>query len=390
MNKVTSALTGMGLGAGIMYLLDPDRGRRRRALFRDQLSGSYCSSREFIEKSSRDFSNRAQGINATARGMFREDHADEDVLTARIRSKIGRVASHPHAIEVRVENGKAILAGPILESEVDSLLKTVWSVPGVQDVENRLESHQSGEGVPALQGDGRRPGVQWEILESNWTPAIRSLAGAAGGILAIAGMARGGMTGGMFGIFGAGLLARAFTNKEMRQLVGIGSGRSAVDLQKTINIHAPVDEVFAFWNNYENFPKFMSHIREVRDIGDGKFHWTAAGPAGIPLSWDAEITRHVPNQEIEWRSCPGSAVENHGIVRFDDFGDGTTRLTIRMSYSPPAGALGHAVASLFGADPRTEMHEDFIRLKSLLETGKTRVHGHTVRRDELENTHTGS
>jgi uncharacterized membrane protein len=390
MNKVTSTLTGMGLGAGIMYLLDPDRGRRRRALVRDQVSGSYCSSRDFLEKTSRDFTNRGHGINAVARGLFREDDPGDDVLVARIRSKIGRVVSHPHPIEVRVENGTASLEGPILESEVDSLLKAAWSVPGIKGVENRLEAHQSSEGVPALQGGARRPGTRWEIMESNWTPAVRALAGTAGGILTIMGLSRGGMMGGLYGLFGAGLLARATTNMEMKRLIGVGSGRRAIDIQKTINIHAPVEEVFAFWNNYQNFPKFMSHIREVRDLGNGKFHWTAAGPAGVPVSWEGEIIRHIPNREIEWKSCPGSAVENAGIARFDDMGDGTTRLTIRMSYNPPAGALGHAVASLFGADPRHEMNEDFIRLKSLLETGKTRVHGHTVRRDELENPATNS
>ena len=80
---------------------------------------------------------------------------------------------------------------------------------------------------------------------------------------------------------------------------------------------------------------------------------------------------------------PGSQIENSGQVRFDVNPDGSTRITIRMSYNPPAGMVGHAVASLFGADPKREIDDDLVRLKSLFEYGKTRAHGETVRREEL-------
>lgn len=94
-----------------------------------------------------------------------------------------------------------------------------------------------------------------------------------------------------------------------------------------------------------------------------------SGPAGVPVEWDAEITERIPNKTIAWKTVPGATVEHAGIVRFDPNPDGTTRVEIRMSYNPPAGAIGHVVASLFGADPKSEMDADLARMKTLIETG---------------------
>lgn len=151
-----------------------------------------------------------------------------------------------------------------------------------------------------------------------------------------------------------------------------------------MNVAAPVEEVFAFWSNYENFPRFMSHLKEVRRTGERRSHWVAEGPGGVPVAWDAETSAFVPNEAIGWRSVEGSPVANAGIVRFQPNPDGTTRIDIHLSYNPPGGAVGHVVASFFGSDPKQAMDEDLVRLKSLLELGKTTAKGETVTRDELE------
>ncbi|HET9533325.1 MAG TPA: SRPBCC family protein, partial [Blastocatellia bacterium] len=148
-----------------------------------------------------------------------------------------------------------------------------------------------------------------------------------------------------------------------------GAGRRAVDIQKTININAPVEEVFKFWENYENFPRFMSNVREVIDKGDGRSHWVVAGPAGVPVEWDAVVTKRVPNEVFAWKTVPGSVVANAGMVIFRRNDDGTTTVDIKLSYNPPAGAVGHAVATLFGSDPKTEMDQDLMRMKTMIETG---------------------
>ena len=129
----------------------------------------------------------------------------------------------------------------------------------------------------------------------------------------------------------------------------------------------------------------MSHIREVRDLGHNRTRWTAVGPAGIPVSWNAIVTARVPGEVLAWRSEPGSTVESAGIVHFEpvDGGANATRVDIRLSYNPPAGAVGDVVASLFGVDPKSAMDEDLVRFKSMIEEGQTSVGGDTVTREEL-------
>jgi uncharacterized membrane protein len=367
-----------------MYFLDPARGRRRRALLRDKGVRAVSETRWAMGKTSQDLANRAQGLMSAGKSLMhmRED-TPADILIARVRSKIGRVVDHPSAISVIAEDGCVILRGPVLKHEHKRLVSAVSSVRGVREVIDELEVYKQAEDVPGLQGGHGARGERWEILQTNWAPAIRFLVGTAGTTLLMYGLRERGLAGTAAGVAGAGMLARALSNREMKRILGIGAGRAAVNIQKTLNIYAPPKEVFSFWSNYQNFPRFMTHLREVRDLGNGRSHWIAAGPAGVPVAWDAEITEIVPNEVLAWKSTPGSTIENAGIVRFDPNQDGGTRVTVRMSYNPPAGAMGHAVASLFGADPKRELDDDLLRLKSLIETGKTRAHGHTVLREEV-------
>jgi uncharacterized membrane protein len=145
-----------------------------------------------------------------------------------------------------------------------------------------------------------------------------------------------------------------------------------------------VSEIFEFWANPKNYPKVFAHVQEVRKIGDNLYRWQVAGPAGTTLGWEGTISRVVPNALLEWKSMPGSMVGNWGVARFDPNYDGSTRLHIQMRYEPPAGLLGHLVAEVFGADPKSALDEDLGRLKSLFEEGKTRVHGGTVTRESLK------
>jgi uncharacterized membrane protein len=170
---------------------------------------------------------------------------------------------------------------------------------------------------------------------------------------------------------------------ELNQLLGTQPNRHCIDVRKTVNIAAPIERVYEFWSNYENFPRFMPHLKEVRETSPGRSHWVASGPGGVTAEWDAEITEVIPKELVAWRSLPGSAVENEGSVRFDPNEDGGTRLTIQLSYQPPAGAAGHIFAKLFGSDPKHAMDDDLVRLKSLLEVGKTRAHGEIIMQSKL-------
>ncbi len=383
MSVTRNFLAGIGTGAGLMYLLDPDRGRRRRALLRDKFSSGVIQSGHGMQKTWRDASNRAYGVVAAARSLrHRGDGAPDDVLEARVRSRLGRAAAHPHAIQVRLNNGHVVLEGPVLEQEVARVLAQVRAVPGVRSVEDRMAQYRDAADIPSLQGHTRPNEGRRETVQTAWTPTYRAMATLAGSYLLFRGLRRGGVFGTMSSMAGVGLLTRAAANMDFKHLVGAGEPVT-VDVQKTINILAPVQEVYAFWKNYRNFPRFMTHLKEVRDLGNGRSHWIATSLGGVPVAWDAELTQDVENKLLAWRSVPGSRIENEGSVRFDENPDGTTRVTVRMCYAPPAGMVGHVVASMFRRDPKHEMEDDLVRLKSLLEHGKTRAHGETVRREEL-------
>jgi uncharacterized membrane protein len=205
-------------------------------------------------------------------------------------------------------------------------------------------------------------------MQEYWSPTTRLLVGASGGALALYGIWRRGWLGAACEVAGLSLLARGLTNLGMKSLVGASGGRG-LEIQKTININAPVEQVFDFWTHQENFPKFMTHVREVIDRGEGRYHWKVAGPAGIPVEWVGKVVEQIPNQLQRWESVPGSVIEQSGVVRFQPNESGGTRVDIKFSYNPPAGAVGHAVAALFGADPKSEMDADLMRMKSFIETG---------------------
>jgi BON domain-containing protein len=207
-----------GLGAGLMYLLDPQGGGRRRALARDKTVSVLKKGGDAALKTSRDLGNRTKGLVAEAGSRLRRSAVDDQVLRDRVRAKLGRVVSHPSAIDVTACDGCVVLSGPVLASEVDDLLKTAVKVKGVEGVENRLEVHESAGNHPALQGNGRE-------ASGKWSPTKRLLAGTAGGALALAGLQRRDRVGAAMSSVGLGLLARGFANRSLPSLNG-GSVKS--------------------------------------------------------------------------------------------------------------------------------------------------------------------
>lgn len=371
------------LGAGAMYLLDPDRGARRRSLLGDQLVHARHKLGDGLSATARDTRNRAAGAAAELRSKFRQDRVDDSILHERVRSAIGRVATHPSAVMVTALAGEVTLSGHVLAEEVDELIRRVEQVRGVRGVRNELQIHRTPDGVPALQGTGRPREQRSELMQENWAPSIRLGLGVLGGLIALRGVRGKGMIANTLTLAGVGLVTRAVTNVPPARLVGVGAGRRLVDVQKTVRVSAPVEQVWELWSNFEHFPRFMSHLREVRRTSTERSHWVAAGPGGIPVEWDAVITEWEPRESIGWKSVEGSTVETSGRVRFRPAADGSTEIEIQLSYNPPAGALGHTVASLFGVDPKRAMDEDMVRLKSLLEEGKTRADKEPVHLDEV-------
>ena len=352
-----------------MYLADPGSGARRRGLIRGGFTHTRRKLLQFMDATVRDTRNRAVGLGARTRSLFGSRDVSDDILVERVRSRMGRYVSHPRAVEVTANDGVVTLRGPILQVELRDLLKAVRSVRGVCSIENRLDVYESASGIPSLQHGVTRTGMRMDILQENWAPSTRALAGLCGIALIGTGAGRGGILGSSLSACGLGLLARSVSNKQLKSLAGIGETPETVTIEKTIHIEAPIEDVFRYWSNYEYFPYFMRNVREVTDIGNGCSHWSVCGPAGTTIEWDAEMTSCIENQAIAWSSLPGAAVSNAGIIQFSSNPDGSTRVQIRLSYSPPAGALGHATAWLFGRDPKHEMDEDLARMKTFIETG---------------------
>jgi uncharacterized membrane protein len=371
MTRGTTLMTAAGVGAGFAWFLDPDRGRRRRARVRDVMAHSAALTADAVGATSRDVLHRTYGTAASLRGLLRREQVDDDVLAERVRARLGRLVSHPHAVQVAASNGIVTLSGPVLRREAARLIRQVHKVHGVRELVDALDVREQAGNTPSLQG-GRAPaGSRVDVLQYHWAPATRALIGTAGAALAVAGALRRDGPGRVATLIGVGLIARAATNLPANRLVGIGARRRAVDVQKTITINTPVGEVYAFWSEYENYPRFLSRVLEVKphERHPRRSHWTVAGPAGVPVNFDAEITRNIPNQIVAWRTLRGSPIAHAGIVRFDSEADGRTRVHIRMSYNPPAGWIGHGVAAAFGADPKSSMDADLVRLKTLIETG---------------------
>jgi uncharacterized membrane protein len=315
--------------------------------------------RDAADRALRDLTNRIQGAvcDGWAAIAQRNENVPDEVLEPRVHAKLGRLVSHPSAIGVQVHNGRVTLSGPVLESEADLLVQGVAAIRGVKEVRNALELHQQAGDVSGLQGGtGRRRRPAPEFLHENWAPGTRLLAGTLGGALLGLGVRRPGIGGLASATVGGLFLARALANEELGRALGIGS-RRAIDLQKTIHMAKPVNEVFEFFHRFEDFARFMSHLSRVEKTGEGRYRWTVLGAAAIPVTWNAVVTENIPNKLLAWKSEPGSIVRSAGIVRFDEEREGT-RIDVRMSYRPPGGAIGHAVASLFGADPKAAMDDD--------------------------------
>jgi len=179
MNAATrNSILGAGLGAGLIFLLDPARGNRRRALIRDKMVKGARKTRDAAGATTRDVANRLQGVQARARGLLSRSAVDDDVLVERVRAALGRVASHPRAIDVEVINGCVTLTGDVVAAEVVQIMNTLAGVRGVNDVEHQMTVHPSPAGVPSLQGRSERPDHWTAWLRSGWSPAAMLACGA--------------------------------------------------------------------------------------------------------------------------------------------------------------------------------------------------------------------
>lgn len=234
---MTRPLEWIGLGAALMYYLDPERGRPRRAPARDRINHLLNEIDHEIEVTSYDAVNRTHGLVARTRSFFDDEHAPEAVIVAGVRSKPGHVVSHPRAIRVGAIEGHVTLSGPVLAAERDRVLNAVRSVRGVAGVEDRLQVYERPGVHPALRGGRIRTGGRAELSQETWSPAMRLLAVTTIGVatLRLAGARRASSL--ALGVLGAGLIARGLSDGNPRR------GRASDHPRSRVATGAPVHDV---------------------------------------------------------------------------------------------------------------------------------------------------
>ena len=150
-----------------------------------------------------------------------------------------------------------------------------------------------------------------------------------------------------------------------------GAARQGIQVTEAITINRPVSEVYGFWRNFENLPRFMEHLESVQTTGENRSHWKAKAPAGSTVEWDAEVVEDRPNELISWRTLPDSTVPNSGAVRFKPApGNRGTEVVVDLRYQPPGGKIASLIAKMFGEEPSQQVKSDLRRFKQVMEVGE--------------------
>jgi uncharacterized membrane protein len=161
------------------------------------------------------------------------------------------------------------------------------------------------------------------------------------------------------------------SNGHTRAQPAAGRQQQGIHVKQAVTINRPRNEVYGFWHNFENLPRFMAHLESVEVKPDGRSHWVASAPVGTDVEWDAETTEDHPNELIAWRALPDSGVPNSGSVQFRDAPGGRgTEVVVELRYQPPGGRLGAWIAKLFGEEPDQQVKSDLRRFKQVMETGE--------------------
>jgi uncharacterized membrane protein len=217
---------------------------------------------------------------------------------------------------------------------------------------------------------------------ANVGDAERLLSAAGGGLFAWLGFKQGGLLGTGLALLGGGLIYRGLSGHcPMYAALGVNSaGRHSpqasvaaghgIKMTQAVAINASAEDLFNIWRDFENLPRFMSHLIRIK-ARHNRSHWVARGPAGTQIAWDAEIVTEDPGRMIAWRSLEGSQVNTAGSVHFTPLEGGRgTEVRVTLKYDPPGGALGSWLATAFGQNPERQIRDDLRRFKQLVEAGE--------------------
>lgn len=248
--------------------------------------------------------------------------------------------------------------------------------------------------APTIRSDTREQGATTQINMGRQERLMSVIGGAA---LTLAGALKRGWLGLGLGLAGSGLLIRGATGHSMiMRLLGINravvdpSARVAVPHKQGIRVadSALIDrspnELYTFWRDFTHLAQVMPHVKSVEVYEGNRSHWVINGPAGVPISWDAEIVNDVPDELIAWRTVSGAVVDHAGTVRFQRApGGGATQVEVVFEYAPAGGATGAALARVFGRSPEQQVSDALQRLKAIMD-GPLSPPVQTVKSDIVE------
>ena len=231
-------------------------------------------------------------------------------------------------------------------------------------------------------GFGRQTEIERARPEEaeNMNVRDRAIAGVAGSLFIYRAVAHPSIKSLLLGVGGGVILKWAWTGHcPLYQSLGVNTTRTEPHDFFDHGIHAEVsytigkspEELFRFWRDFENLPRFMKHLESVKVLSSSESHWVAAGPGGKRVEWDAQIINEEPDRLIAWRSKHGADVDNAGSVRFIPAPGGRgSEVHVVIEYIPPGGRIGAAIVWLFGREPAQQVREDLRRFKQLMETGE--------------------
>jgi len=230
-------------------------------------------------------------------------------------------------------------------------------------------------------------------LNKNVSDPERAVSAAVGGLFVASGLKKRGLGGLLLAVVGAELVRRGATGhcmlydaigfsstdgdnqsdpahrSDVRSAAATVNARKSIKVERSITIRKPAQEMYEFWRDFSNLPQVLDHLESVDDIGGGRSHWVAKGPAGTRVEWDAEIVNDIPGQLIAWKTVGKPDVAHAGSIHFTPVADGT-EVKFVMDYEPPAGRLVSVAAKVMGESPDQKVQSDLKRLKMLFETGE--------------------
>lgn len=206
----------------------------------------------------------------------------------------------------------------------------------------------------------------------------RAASGIGGGLLVLTGMDRGGLLGlGMMGL-GAALVARGVTGDcGIYRSLGITTAGEHVEsfkgvkFEAAVTINQPRAEVYRRYREFTRHPQFSETIKAVSERPSGTTQWSAEGPLGTALEWEAQIIAERPNEMCSWQSTADSSLRNAGSVRFEDAPNGRgTEMQLTMSFEPPLGPVGRGLGQALRALPSSWAQQELMRFKRWVESGQ--------------------